>query len=296
MILDCGCIENEDGQKTVFCRPCAASLPQIVEDDRGRWQLNPDWLQARCGFATGSRAIDITKLVQKKKEKGVVTEWKPSADRQKYMDHVIAERLTGRPQGIKKIYSLDERRDLEPEARYAYALFCNQDVREVGFIHHPFIEWFGCSPDLFAGDEGMGEIKCLDPSTHLKLLEGNESVIEEYIPQIRAGLACTSRAWCDFISYCPQMMGENEDLCVLRFERDEDHISRLECAVQQFLAEVDGRLRNIKERAKRGFIFLERENSNLLAQLTESVKMLDKSSVVRPMKRPNGKRQRSNNE
>lgn len=285
----CGCIQNEEGLTAVFCRPCAAVLPQTIGDDRGRWQLNPDWLQARCGFATGSRALDITKLVQKKKEKGVVTEWKPSADRMKYMDHVLAERLTGKPQGIRKIYSLDERRDLEPEARAAYSFYYNQGVVEAGFIHHLFIDKFGCSPDGLCGDDGMIEIKCLDATTHLRLWEGDESVIEEYKPQIRAGLSCTSRNWIDFVSYNPQMKQERLKLFVHRFERNENEISALECAVKQFLGEVDDRLRAIQERAESGFIFLDREvqpnGNDLIAQLTGSVKMLEPGSVVVPIKR-----------
>jgi hypothetical protein len=278
--MDCACVYDELETRTEVCRLCAAALSQTIEDDRGRWQLNPEWLQARCGFATGSRVGDITKLVQKKKEKGVVTEWKPSADRMKYMDHVLAERLTGRPQGIRKIYSLDERRDLEPEARAAYAFRHDQSVVEAGFIHHLFIDKFGCSPDGLCGDDGMIEIKVLDACNHLKLWEGDESVIEEYKPQVRAGLSCTNRNWNDFVSYCPWMLDEKLKLFVRRFERNEDEISALECSVKQFLSEVDDRLRAIQERAEAGFIFLDREpeqkGDELLAQLTGSVKMIKK--------------------
>lgn len=267
----CTCKYDEYEIVTEFCRPCAALLPQTLEDGR----LNPDWLQARCGFATGSRAYDITKLVQKKKEKGVVTEWKPSAERMKYMDHVLAERLTGKPQGIRRIYSLDERRDLEPAARTAYAFYHNCEVREAGFIHHPFIERFGCSPDGLVGDDGMVEIKALDPATHLKLLEGDESIIAEYKPQIYSGLACTSRNWSDFISYCPQMLDEDDTLFVCRFERDEHEISRLECSVKTFLQEVNDRLQAIKNRNSNG----------LMAQLTGSLAMIESPDKVVPIKR-----------
>jgi YqaJ-like recombinase protein len=271
--MDCGCKENEDGLTVEFCRVCAAVVHQTIEDDRGRLQLNPDWLQARCGFATGSRAADITKLVQKKKEKGVVTEWKPSAERMKYMDHVVAERLTGKPQGIRKIYSLDERRDLEPEARAAYAFLYNQDGEEVGFIHHLFINKFGCSPDWLCGDDGMIEIKNLDASTHVRLLEGDESVVAEYKPQILSGLSCTNREWLDFVSYCPQMLDEDLKLKVIRFWRNEDEINALECSVKQFLAEVDDRLRALQGR-----------NGGLAKQLEESIELARKPNVVHARK------------
>jgi|GEM_PF-219751 len=279
--MDCGCKENEDGLTVKFCRVCAAALPQTIEDDRGRLQLNPDWLQARCGFATGSRAADITKLVQKKKEKGIVTEWKPSAERMKYMDHVLAERLTGKPQGIRKIYSLDERRDLEPEARAYYSFLHNQEIVEVGFIHHLFIDKFGCSPDGLCGDKGMIEIKNLDAGTHIRLLEGDQSVVAEYKPQILSGLSCTNREWLDFVSYCPQMLDEDLKLKVIRFIRNEDEISALECSVRQFLAEVDGRLRALKNRALSGAAF---EDERLTKQLEESIELARKPDVVHAQK------------
>jgi YqaJ-like recombinase protein len=262
--MDCGCKENEDGLVVEFCRECAAALPQTTEDDRGRLQLNPDWLQARCTFATGSRVKDIVA----RKQNG-----DPTAKYEQYKDHLMAERLTGRPQGIRKIYSLEERRDLEPEARLAYELFHNQDVREVGFIHHPFIEKFGCSPDGLCGDDGMIEIKCLDATTHIKLWEGDESIVEEYKPQIVSGLACTNREWLDFVSYCPQMLDVEKQLKVLRFRRNEDEISKLECSVKKFLTEVDTRMRAFQEQTQSN-------GNDLRSQLTESIAIKRRGAKV----------------
>lgn len=284
--MTCGCQYDEYEIRIEVCRPCAALLPQTIEDDRGRLQLNPDWLQARHGWATGSKVADITKTVFKKgsTEAGKDRAW--STKRTHYADHVLAERLTGKPQGIRKIYSLEERRDLEPEARSAYALFHNQDVVEGGFIHHLFIDKFGCSPDGLCGDEGMIEIKCLDPSTHLKLWEGDESVIEEYKPQIRSGLSCANRNWLDFISYCPQMIDENLKLYVRRFERNEDEISAMECSVKQFLAEIDDRLCALQERAAAGFIpTADYQDNGLMKQLEDSIEIARKPGVVHGRKR-----------
>ena len=281
----CVCVYDEFEIRTEVCRPCAASLPQTIEDDKGRWQLNPDWLQARCGFATGSKALDITKTIYKKNSTEAGTDRAWSTKRGHYADHVLAERLTGKPQGIRKIYSLEERRDLEPEARAAYAFRYDQEAVPVGFIHHLFIDKFGCSPDGLCGADGMIEIKCLDATTHLRLWEGDASVIEDYKPQICAGLACTNRQWNDFVSYNPQMKQERLKLFVHRFERNEDEISALECSVKQFLSEVDDRLRAIQERAEAGFIFLEREPGGLIQQLEDSIEIARKPNVVHARKK-----------
>jgi len=280
----CACQYDEYEIRTMICRLCAAVLPQTIEDDRGRWQLNPDWLQARTGFATGSKVADIVKTIYKKgsTEAGKDRAW--SAKRSHYADHVLAERLTGKPQGVKKIYSLEERRDLEPEARSAYALFHKQNVTEVGFIHHLFIERFGCSPDGFCGDDGMLEIKCLDATTHLRLWEGDETVIEEYKPQIVSGLSCTNRNWLDFVSYCPQISDEYDYLkiYVRRFHRNEDEISVLECSVKKFLGEVDNRLRVLLERANSGSTLNQPEA--LSKQLEDSITLAKKPNVVHARK------------
>jgi YqaJ-like recombinase protein len=276
----CACQYDEYESRSVVCRPCAAILPQTIEDDRGRWQLNPDWLQARAGFATGSKVADIVKTIYKKgsTEAGKDRAW--STKRAHYADHVLAERLTGKPQGIRKIYSLEERRDLEPEARSAYALFHKQNVTEVGFIHHLFIERFGCSPDGLCGHDGMMEIKCLDASTHLRLWEGDESVIEEYKPQIVSGLSCTNRNWLDFVSYCPQISDEYDYLkiYVRRFHRNEDEISALECSVKKFLGEVDDRLRALLGRANGS------QPELLTKQLEQSIELAKKPNVVHARK------------
>jgi predicted phage-related endonuclease len=95
----------------------------------------------------------------------------------------------------------------------------------------------GCSPDGLIGPNGLVEIKCPNTATHIETLNGR-SVPEKYITQIQWQLACTSRRWCDFVSY-DNRMPENMRLLVKRIERDQTRISELEDEVIKFLAEVD---------------------------------------------------------
>src|SRR6185295_4850894 len=186
---DCACTVDEYGTPTSFCRAHAAELEQRTRN----------WYQARCGFATASKAFDIIAKTQK---------GTPTAKRVNYLFHVVAERLTGAPQGLRFVKSLDERADLEPEARTVYELYFNRDVTTVGFIHHPTIAFVGATPDGYIDSDGILEIKALDASTQAKLwLDGQtaKEVLEEYIPQVDLGMACTQKTWCDFISWCPFM-------------------------------------------------------------------------------------------
>jgi len=275
---NCFCKYDEYEVRTEVCRHCAAALPQQLEDG----SLNPEWLQARCGFATASRAYDITKLVQKKKEKGIVTEWKSSADRDRYMDQLLAERLTGEPQNGKSVYSLNERLKQEAPARAAYSFFYDREVVQVGFIHHLFIERFGASPDGYVGDNGIIEIKNLDAAQHIKLLEGGEreeSVFCEYRPQVNSGLACTNREFCDFISYCPTMLNEEDKLYVRTEWRNESEISALENSVRRFLVELNEKVERIRNRRRSGY-----GSTVLTEQLEDSIALAKKPNVVHARK------------
>lgn len=259
---DCPCVYDEYGIRTEVCRTCAAGLEQRTRD----------WYQARCGFATASKAFDIIAKTQK---------GTPTAKRVNYLFHVVGERLTGMPQGLRFVRSLDERTDLEPEARTAYELYFNKEVTTVGFIHHPTIPFVGASPDGYIGHDGLLEIKALDASTQAKLWLGGQTakdVIEEYIPQVELGMACTDKSWCDFISWCPFMKDEELRLWRRIIHRDELRILRLQDAVQEFLAEVDEKVVQVK-RGGLGF-----EDESLLAQLTGSIAMIEQPAEVVPIK------------
>ena len=127
-------------------------------------QRTPEWYAARCGKVTASRLVDVIARTQKG--------W--GAARGKYMEQIIAERLTGRPQDMRNVRSLSERADMEPDARDAYTFYTDNEVEEVGFIQHPSIEYAGASPDGVVADDGMIEIKCLDAATHVRLLSGDD--------------------------------------------------------------------------------------------------------------------------
>jgi hypothetical protein len=95
----------------------------------------------------------------------------------------------------------------------------------------------GASPDGLVGPDGLVEIKCPNTATHIDTLLG-QSVPGKYITQMQWQMACTNRAWCDFVSFDPRMP-EAMRLFVSRVERDDDAIAELEKHVQDFLVEVD---------------------------------------------------------
>ena len=198
-------------------------------------QRTPEWYAARCGKVTASRIVDVIARTQKG--------W--GAARAKYMEQIIAERLTGKPQDMRNVRSLTARAEMEPEARAAYSFYSDNDVDLVGFIQHPTIEQAGASPDGLVGADGMIEIKCLDPATHIRLFSPNgtaDAVILDYLPQMHFGMDCAEREWCDFESYAPLMRDEELRVYIRRIQRDEAVIKKLRNAVEDFLAEVDAQI------------------------------------------------------
>lgn len=204
-------------------------------------QRTKEWHQQRCGKATGSRVSDVIARTQKG--------W--GAARAKYMKQLVAERLCGHPQEKRAVKSMDDRSDLEPEARAAYSFYTGNEVELVGFVDHPTILNAGSSPDGLVSHDGMIEIKCFDSDKHVDLLSGDDSALLDHLPQVHFELACTGRQWCDLAAYNP-IMPEELKLFIRRIERDADVIEKLETIVKEFLEEVDARVQKVLALATNG--------------------------------------------
>lgn len=195
-------------------------------------QRTDAWYQERCGKVTASRICDVMATTQKG--------W--GAARAKYMDDLIAERLSGQPT-IRRVASMEARVELEPEARIAYEFYTDNAITEVGFIPHPSIPNAGASPDGIVSDDGLVEIKCLDPRAHITLVKSG-IIDSAYLYQVQFQMACTERSWCDFFTYQP-LMPEELKIFKRRIIRDDHAIGKIESAVKDFLAEVDAEIQRI---------------------------------------------------
>ena len=192
----------------------------------GMEQGSSEWLAARLGRATASRVADIC----------AKTKSGPAASRGNYLLELVTERLTGEPTPFFVNSAMQWGTDNEPHAREAYEVTRDCFVEEVGFIGHPTIAMAGASPDGLVGEHGLVEIKCPNSLTMVTTLRANE-VPAKYLPQIYFQMACTGRAWCDFVSYDSRLPA-NCQLFVKRVERDHVKIAEIENEVEAFLAEV----------------------------------------------------------
>ena len=196
-------------------------------------QRSAEWFAARCGRVTASRVADVI----------ATTRSGYAASRANYMAELVVERLTGLPTEGYTNAAMQWGIDQEPHARAAYSARTGELVEEIGFVPHPTLE-AGASPDGLVLD-GILEIKCPNTATHIEyLLE--KTVPTKYFTQIQWQLACTGRAWADFVSYDPRMPS-HLSLLVVRVQRDNEEIVKLEREVGIFIAELAAKVNTLKE-------------------------------------------------
>lgn len=202
----------------------------MTDDDREAF------LQARCG-SLGASKIRVALATLKR-----------SGDRTKeamdLMYELAAERLTGVP--AKRVNALWWGAQHEDEARTSYAFLTNLAVVKVGPIPHPTIKGAHASPDSLVGDDGGLEIKCPTSSVHLQTLLA-DAAPEDHLPQIQWNMACSGRAWWDFVSYDPRFP-DGLQFFQQRVMRDEETIARMEAEARDFLDELSGKLLKLEAR------------------------------------------------
>lgn len=191
-------------------------------------QGSDQWKALRLGRVTASRVADATDFLKN---------GKASAKRETYLGELIAERLTGIAVEKYQNELMRHGTAMEPDARALYEFLHGVEVAQVAFVEHPTIAMAGCSPDGLVGDDGLIEIKAPSTSTHVDTLLA-QAIPDEYRKQCLWQMACTGRAWCDFVSYDCRLP-PHLSMFVCRLERDDAAIAELEASVRTFLAEID---------------------------------------------------------
>jgi putative phage-type endonuclease len=200
-------------------------------------QRTEEWFSARLGKVTASRVADVLAKIKSGE----------SASRKNYKMELVVQRLTGKPQESFINAAMEWGTEQEPFARMAYEAHTGTFVKEEGFVDHPTIEGFGCSPDGLVG-EGLIEIKAPNTANHIETVLENKAP-SKYIPQMQCQMAVTGAKWCDFVSFDPRVP-EDLQLFVVRVERDQEYIDSMEVEVKQFLSEVLDLFNQLKARQK----------------------------------------------
>lgn len=203
-------------------------------------QRTDEWLQARLGRLTASRASDM--LATRK-------DGKPSASRTNLRVQLMLERINQR--SYEREFQSPSMLDgiaREAEALTLYELQTGHVVRPCGFLRADEL-MVGASLDGFVDDDGIVEAKCPLPATHLEYLKTGR-VPADYVAQIWHQLWLSDRRWADWLSYNPDFP-EPLRTKIVRVPRDEAAIAAYAQKALAFLAEVDAAEREVREMVAR---------------------------------------------
>lgn len=201
-------------------------------------QRSEEWFAARLGKVTASRVADV--MAKTKSGYG--------ASRANYIAELLCERLTGQKTDSFVSAEMQRGTELEAQARDGYALLNDVKVGEGGFFDHASIPMFGASPDGLIGTDGLVEFKCPNTATHIDYLL-SQSVPGKYQTQMQAQMACTGRAWCDFVSFDPRLPDDLQ-FFVKRVQRDDAFIAAMLTEIAAFLAELSAKEAQLRNLAK----------------------------------------------
>lgn len=190
-------------------------------------QRSPEWFAQRLGKVTASRINDVLATLKNGNE---------AATRRAYRFQLALERLTGKQEQGFSSAAMQWGTDCEPLAVAAYEAQTGCIVTAAEFEQHPAIPMAGASPDGLLGANGLLEIKCPNSATHFEWMLAGQ-VPAEHQNQMLWQMACTGRAWCDFVSYDPRMP-EYAALLIKRLERDDARIEVITKGVSALLDEV----------------------------------------------------------
>lgn len=193
-------------------------------------QNSNEWIELRRGIPTGSMFSKLctTKGDRSKSISDAINE---------KVANVIANETLETWQGNQWT---ERGHELEQDAADYYQ-FMNGDrkLKQVGFVTDDE-NTCGCSPDRLVNDDGLLEIKCPMPKTHVKYLLAKE-IPSDYYLQVQGQLMITGREWCDFMSYHPLLPP-----LLIREYRNEDLIEKLKGHIEYFNKELERRVNAIK--------------------------------------------------
>lgn len=194
-------------------------------------QGSPEWFQYKCGKVSASHISDVMAG-----GKGTT--------RKNYLARMVAERMSDTPIETYSNSAMQWGIETEPQARNAYSFRKGVEVVEVGFIDHPEIEGYGCSPDGLVNEDGLTEFKCPNTATHIATIlavkagsSPKQVLGDKYYKQVQGQMDCTERVWCDYVSYDPRMPIELQ-MVIVRVPRDDTFISQIQNEVLSFIEDM----------------------------------------------------------
>jgi exodeoxyribonuclease (lambda-induced) len=200
-------------------------------------QGSTEWLRARLGVATASRAADAL---------SVLKSGAPAKARMDYAMELAFERVAGQPLDRAVTTAMNRGSELEPDARAAYEARTGILVDQMGFALHDTLQ-AGASPDGLIGADGLLEIKCPFGQDRIARIWATNDV-SDYVAQVEWQMWILGRQWCDVAIYDPRLSHAGMELLIVRHHMTATAEQELDAKVPDFLALVADIEATIRER------------------------------------------------
>lgn len=192
-------------------------------------QGTEEWLNLRLATPTASNFYRILAKPRKNGE-GV---------REGYLKDLINEYFTRISTKVFQTEYMRRGKKLEPEAIFEFTFRTGINVKRVGFVTND-TETVGCSPDGFAGTDGLIEVKAPTPSNQMSWIEKG-GIPGKHKAQVQGGLMVCERDKGYFWSYCPGLAHEYFGYLV-EVGRDETYIMSLREEIDRFNEDLHNRI------------------------------------------------------
>ena len=191
-------------------------------------QRSREWFAAKLGVPSASNAHKL-----------VTPKGKLSTQAEGYMHTLLAELMLGHPIETPETAWMVRGTELEESAMRAYEFQSGNETEDGGWVTTDDGR-YGCSPDRLIGNDGVLELKCPAPHTHVRyLIEG--CMDDEKRPQVQMQMLVTGRAWVDLVSYHPEL-----PIVITRVERDEEYIVLLANVLDAFCDQIAGQRKQLE--------------------------------------------------
>lgn len=202
-------------------------------------QGTQEWMALRAGRPTASCFDSILTPGGKKNEP------KRSAGWERYMNHLLAERIIGQPIDGFTSKWMERGSEMEHRAIASYELANDCETERIGFVTLDDGA-AGASPDRFIVGNSVGMVEAKAPAVaaiHIAYLRASAGASDEYKVQLQGQLWVCEREWVDIISFYPDIRDAQ-----FRVTRDDLFIKELEAHVRSFCRQLDEITEEFRER------------------------------------------------
>ena len=184
-------------------------------------QNSPEWELERMALPTASCFGKI-----------MTNKFEPSKQRQAYIYKLAGEAITGEQQEGYQSPNFERGHEREQESADLYQMMTGVKLEAVGLCYKDELKQYGASPDRMAGEDGGFESKDAAPHVQLERLDKGWKGTEHRL-QCLGCMLVTGRKWWDLQSY-----SRGIKRVVIRFERDEEQMRKMEAMVDEFVYDL----------------------------------------------------------